>query len=69
MLEETADVSTPVAEVSTMSCSSLSRETVSKVTTVAVGEDVDKAGAGGRAGCESGITADVDGAGDSIALS
>ena len=68
MLEETADVSIPVLGIS-ISLNSWSRETLSEVATAEVGKYVEKAGAGGGAGCESGSTADVDDAGDGIALS
>jgi len=64
---EVADASVPVVQVS-ISRNSWSRETLSEVATVGVGEDPDKVGVGWGASCESGSTADVDGAGDGIAL-
>jgi len=66
-LEETADLSVPALGTS-ISRNNWSREALSEVATVAVGEDADKVGVGWEAGCESGSTADVDGAGDGIAL-
>ena len=51
-----------------MSRNNWSSDTLSEMATVGVGEGPDKVGVGGGAGCESGSTAAVHGAGDGMAL-
>jgi len=62
---EEADTSVPAIVEVSMSRKGWSSETSDRVATTGIGE----AGTGGGAGCESGSTADADGAGDGIALS